>query len=108
VESLGFIHRDVKPENILYSPTTNSSCYIFKLVSQASGPDEYLHRFMEMARTDPKMRASAAQMMAKMNLFAEEPRPILSSHKGNPRDIPPMQTDTCGLADIKQVTWKQY
>lgn len=64
-----------------------------QLVRDATAPAERLGQLKEMARLNPEKRASAAQMMLKLGLFAKEPRAILCSHGKDPRRIPEMPKD---------------
>lgn len=64
-----------------------------QLVREATAPGERLEQLKEMARLSPEKRASAAQMMLKLGLFAQKPRAILCTHGKDPRRIPEMPKD---------------
>lgn len=64
-----------------------------QLVRDATAPGGRLEQLKEMARLNPEKRASAAQMMLKLGLFAQHPRAILCTHGKDPRRIPQMPKD---------------
>lgn len=66
---------------------------LLQVARDAAAPGQNLAQLGEMARPDPEKRASAAQMMLKLGLFAQEPRAILCSHGKDPRRIPAMPAD---------------